>query len=349
LQGDLDGNGKSEIIVLNDFNTTSIYRNRIDEPVIESFSPKEAKNDSSITIKGAHFSTATHVQLGSVHAAAFQIISDSIIVATIKDGATGVVKVSNPYGEDTLGGFTYIPPVPKILSFSPTTGTVGSEIQIRGQYLGSVHAIRFGGINASSFTKTGDTLITAIIGKGSTGNIVISAHVGNDSIGPFTFIPPLPVLSSFWPSVGTTGTLVSIKGRHLNWTREVSFGNTKAASFTILSDTLITAVVADGNTGIVKVETDFGTVSSNGFIFLQKDAVVAYPNPASGFMALAHPSVESTSNIKVLDNNGSVIKTIKVSEKTSNTKIDLTELKPGIYRIVWSDSKNSLQYSILIR
>ena len=73
-------------------------------------------------------------------------------------------------------------------------------------------------------------------------------------------LKPFVSTVTFWGSAGTT---VEILGQGLNTVTSVKFGS-GAASFTVVSDTYITAVVPDdGTTGFVTVTSSSGTLTSN--------------------------------------------------------------------------------------
>lgn len=80
-------------------------------------------------------------------------------------------------------------------------------------------------------------------------------------------VPPLPSISSFTPSTGSTGTFITITGNNFTGITSVNFGGIPAASFTVLSATKITAVVAGGATGNVSLTNVYGTFSSPGFTY----------------------------------------------------------------------------------
>lgn len=71
-----------------------------------------------------------------------------------------------------------------------------------------------------------------------------------------------PVISYFSP---TSGTAITIIGKHLGAATSVSIGGIPVTSFTVVSSTTITAVVATGSKGIVSVTTPIGTASLDGF------------------------------------------------------------------------------------
>ena len=60
------------------------------------------------------------------------------------------------------------------------------------------------------------------------------------------------------PSSGSTGTLVTISGFGFNNATSVKFGGVEAASFTVMGDTMIKAVVGAGASGVITVTTPFG-------------------------------------------------------------------------------------------
>jgi len=79
----------------------------------------------------------------------------------------------------------------------------------------------------------------------------------------FSFSAGLRPLVETAPASGKVGTSVQILGTNLRGATSVTFNRT-AASFTVVSGTLITATVPAGaTTGIVKVVTPRGTLSSN--------------------------------------------------------------------------------------
>jgi hypothetical protein len=74
-----------------------------------------------------------------------------------------------------------------------------------------------------------------------------------------------PAISSFLPTSGPVGSTVLITGHSFTQATSVTFGGVKSISFTVNSDTQITATVSTGgNTGKVVVTTPGGTATSSG-------------------------------------------------------------------------------------
>mgnify|MGYP002783568790 CR=1 FL=1 len=92
-------------------------------------------------------------------------------------------------------------------------------------------------------------------------------------------------ISSFTPTSAGTGAAVIITGSGFIGTTSVSFGGTPAASFSIDSDTQITATLAAGASGNVEV-TAAGTATLAGFTFLVAPMAV----PPTLFSAATPPA-----------------------------------------------------------
>ena len=93
---------------------------------------------------------------------------------------------------------------PILTSFSPTSGTLGTEITISGHNLSTTYKVNIQHKTADSFFVVSDSVVKAIVGTGNTGKIFLSGSNGDDSIGTFTFIPPI-VDTNQWQYVGSAG------------------------------------------------------------------------------------------------------------------------------------------------
>jgi len=115
------------------------------------------------------------------------------------------------------------------------------------------------------------------------GHGLVVVPAGN-SLYAYAHVPG-PTLSSFAPANGPIGTTVTITGSNLTGATAVRFNGTPAASFTVNSDTQITAVVASGSTsGPIAVTTPGGTGTSSGSFAISDFALSA--SPASRSVAL---------------------------------------------------------------
>jgi hypothetical protein len=184
----------------------------------------------------------------------------------------GTPRTISPSGTVTSsasgGGGASTTASPVITAFAPTSGAAGATIIITGTGFQGTTAVRFGGNGAASFTVNSDTQITAVVGSGgASGTISVITPSGTASIAGFTFIPSVASITAFTPTSGKVGTQVTITGSGFAGTSLVSFGGVPAASFMVVSNTQINAVVGNGSTGTVSVHTPSGILSSPGGVF----------------------------------------------------------------------------------
>jgi len=227
-------------------------------PTITGFTPTSGGSMTSVTITGTGFlgtSGAASVRFGSANAASYTVVSDNTITAVVAGGTTGTIRVITPGGTVfSSSSFTFIPPTPPptITSFTPDIGVSGTTITIRGTNFTGATSVSIGGMPAASFTVVSPTEITATVGAGASGNIIVSTPSGTASSAAlgytYTFLTsPIPVITSFAPAAGIVGSSVTIMGQNLTGTTKVTIGGV-VASFTVISATEITATVPSGAT-----------------------------------------------------------------------------------------------------
>jgi hypothetical protein len=152
---------------------------------------------------------------------------------------------------------TPTPVVPTISSFSPNKGAVGINVTINGTNFTGVTAVMFNGTSAS-FTVNSSIKITAKVPAGATtGPISVTAPGGTATSA--TNFTAAPQITSFTPSIGAVGTVVTIKGVNFIGATAVKFHGA-SAKYTVDSSTQITATVpANATTGPISVTTAAGT------------------------------------------------------------------------------------------
>ena len=249
-------------------------------PTITSFSPTSGKTGQVVTITGTNFTGATSVSFDGTVATTFTVVSATSINATVGAGTSGTVSVTTASGTGTLAGFTYLPP-PTITSFSPTSGKTGQVVTITGTNFTGATAVSFGGTAATTFTVVSATSINATVGAGTSGTVSVTTASGTGTLAGFTYLPP-PTITSFSPTSGKTGQVVTITGTNFTGATAVSFGGTAATSFTVVSPTTITAVVGTGKTGNVRVVTANGAITKSGFTYLAPPTISSFSPTSAG-------------------------------------------------------------------
>ena len=262
---DLDNDGKTDLLVSGS-SFVSLFRNRITEPLITSLSPASGGSGSMVVINGSNFNATSAVNFGGLPAQSFTINSATKITAVVGAGNSGKVTVTTALGSGSIDGFNWYPP-PTLTSFSPSLSGPNVTISLTGTNLQATTGVTFGGVAATSFTIESDVLVRTVTGPGSTGDVVINTTHGSASQPGYTFYPA-PIISSFSPSSSTTGGVVTIKGNHFTGVNMVSFGGTLASSYTLVSDTVVTAVVGPGSSGAILLRTPGGIGGKSGFVFV---------------------------------------------------------------------------------
>lgn len=262
---DLDGDNLPDLAVANfTFETVSILKSKVTYPAIVSFTPTSALAGTTVTITGANFTGATAVSFGGVPATSFVVVSPTSITAVVGAGASGDVSVTAPKGTTTLAGFTFLVP-PSINSISPDSAGTGATVTITGTNFTGVSSVTFGGVPASSFTVVSANTITAVVGAGASGDVVVTTAGGQSIFHGFYYTGPS--ITSFTPTSGASGTTITITGNNFTGATAVSFGGVAAASFTVQSPTTITAVLGVGASGNISVTTSNGVAMLAGFNF----------------------------------------------------------------------------------
>jgi len=176
--------------------------------------------------------------------------------------------------------------MPTITSLSPTSGPTsgGTNVIVTGTGFTGPLTVRFG-TTATTFTINSATQITAIAPAGSAGTVqvTVTSSEGTSNGVSYSYVA-IPALSSISPSGGPTsgGSTVILAGSGFAGATAVTFGGTAATSFTVDSDTQITAV-APAETGIVPVTVTGpgGTSNAVPFIYVVVPTITSM-SPTSG-------------------------------------------------------------------
>jgi hypothetical protein len=254
-------------------------------PIVRSFSPTSGPVGTSVDIEGFNFTGATSVTFNGTPAS-FTVQSATSITASVPDGATtGPISVTTPTGTGTSSeAFTVILP-PTIDSFTPTSGPVGTQVDILGQrFTGAIYVL-FGDTPAM-FTIVSDSEIHATVPCGGTTGpiwVLIPNGPNGHSSSSFTVIAQAPTINSFTPTTGPAGTSVWISGSNFCGASSVTF-NGKAASFYLSSDSDAYATVPSGaTTGPISVTTPKGTgTTSSSFTVTHVAPIIDSFAPTSG-------------------------------------------------------------------
>lgn len=237
-------------------------------PTITSFTPTSGPVGTSVSITGTNLGAAvTAIKFGSTAVIAKSLTGPTKIYALVPPGVTGPTgKITVTTADCSVTSSTEFAYVfaPVITSFSPVTAAPGEKVFVDGKYFTGTTFVKIANTQAASFTVISDTKLRLFTKPGAfSGKITIETPYGSGtSAGVFTSAGSPPKLTvPTTPTPIFKGSTVTINGTNFLGASSLTFGGVNAASFTVVADTKITAVVGGGSDyGDIRVEV----VTPNG-------------------------------------------------------------------------------------
>jgi hypothetical protein len=305
-------------------------------PTVTGISPSSGGSTGGtvVTITGTGLSNASTVDFGSGNpSASYTVNSPTSITATAPPGSLGAVDVTvttdgGASATSAADQFTYVaPPPPSVTGVSPSSGPNGSFVTVTGTNLMGATVVDFGqGHPATSYTVGSASAIYATSPPGSgTVDITVTTTGGTSSTSAadqFTYTTPLPpTVTAVSPNAGFSGYSVIVTGTGFTSTSAVYFAGV-AASFTVNSDTSITATAPTG-AGVADV-----TVSTAG-----GTSTITAPDEFTYSTGTAPPTMVATYR-------GSLARSGYYPTETGLTPSNVTNLK-----LHWTDTGGTGTYA----
>lgn len=269
-------------------------------PAISAVSPRSGPlaGGNQAVITGVGFTRASVVKFGGLAANSYSVDSDTQITAIVPSHDAGSVDVRVTVAgvqsaTSCAGTYTYLPPM--VTAVSPSSGPLagGNQVVITGASFIGVTSVKFGTSEASSFwvDPESQNRIIAVAPAHSAGTLDIRVAVGGtQSVGScadrYTYLPPL--VTDVSPATGQTagGVSVIIRGTGFVGVSAIRFGGSAVTSYTVDSDTQISAVAPAHNAGTVDVRitavgVQSATSNADRFTYLPRPSVTRL-SPASG-------------------------------------------------------------------
>ncbi|NMO18806.1 IPT/TIG domain-containing protein, partial [Pyxidicoccus fallax] len=256
-------------------------------PTLTGFSPTSGAVGTVLTITGSSFAGSPSVQVGDEYADVIGVTATQLTAIVPPGAGSGPVEVY--VGGQWLTSterFTVLgSAVPTLTRFTPTRGDVGTQVTLDGTYFTGVSRVEFNGVPASSISFTSDGRLTVPVPAGaSTGPLrVVSSAGAVTSSTPFTVLSA-PVVTGFAPLRGTSGTTVTLTGTGFTQVRRVRFEPYVEATFMVVSDTELRAIVPRGaSTGRITLSS--GSVSYSPdefFVEAQSAPTLTRISPSAG-------------------------------------------------------------------
>jgi hypothetical protein len=166
-----------------------------------------------------------------------------------------------------------------VTSTNPNTGTTAGGIgtQINGTGFTGATGATFGGVAATNFSVTSDTVIMCMTPPHAAGAVpvVVQSPNGNGTLpNGYTYAVPQATVASLNPSSGPEagGTPVVVTGTNLTLATAVVFGTNPGTAFSVVNATTINVTTPAGTaTGAVNVIVQAGAAGNpqlaNGYSY----------------------------------------------------------------------------------
>jgi uncharacterized repeat protein (TIGR03803 family) len=203
------------------------------------------------------------------------------------------------------------------------TAEVGATSQILGQGFTGATTVSFNGAVAAKFDVVSDTYMTAVVPAGAlSGSVTVTTPAGTLASNRNFLVKPQ--LKSFAPTSGVVGTTVTITGVSLTQTTNVTIGG-KSASFTVISDTEVTAPIPAGarTADAISITTPGGTATNTTKLVVEPE--ITSFSPKSGPVATSVTITGHSFTGATAVTFGGVAATVDV---ISDTKVD-TQVPTG--------------------
>jgi hypothetical protein len=242
-------------------------------PTITSLSPASGLAGSTVTVTGTNFPTSygsISATLGNVSVTANPYSSNQfsfIVPTSLAAGSYSLVLTAGP--NSVIAPQKFMITAPSLSSFSPASGPVNSPVTINGTFVsGQNYTVNFGSYSTYAYASSSNSL-TAYVPQGISGAVKISVVIGGQTVtAPGTFTVTVPTITSFSPTSGVAGTVVTITGTGFNsaYGAGVNFGSISASVLSVTSSTIKAIVPSNTGNGAMKI-----TVTSGGQTVVSAD------------------------------------------------------------------------------
>jgi hypothetical protein len=178
---------------------------------------------------------------------------------------------------------------PAVTAVSPNSGVEAVTVQISGSGFTGTTAVNFGTVAATNFTVNSDTGITAVVPMGSgTVDVTVTNSFGTSPVNAsdeflYAVLPVVTSLSIVLEDEGggasngegSPGDPATITGTGFTGVTSVKFIGAEVTSFTVDSDTEISTIVPNGQSGssgnVIVTNAAGSSVAGDGNFFEYED------------------------------------------------------------------------------
>src|SRR5439155_11960796 len=253
-------------------------------PNISSLSPVSGPVGTTVTITGVNFGATQGSSVVTFNNVAATVLSwsNTSVVALVPSGVVlgpGPVVLTVAGVASNGATFTLTPGITRV---SPSVGSIGTSVNIRGTNFGSTQGtstVTFNGVTASPVSWANTSIVAPVPSGVTTGPVIVT--VGGYSSNQVTFTVSASI-SSISPISGSSGTSVTISGHNFGPTQgtsKVAFNGMPVAPTSWSNTTIVAPAPTGASTGPVTVTV--GGATSNGVTFTIAPSISSL-TPASG-------------------------------------------------------------------
>jgi hypothetical protein len=280
--------------IYNTFNYTLVaatdFTVESSEPEITSFSPANGVVGSTVTLTGKNFSTvATEntVMMSGLNAVITSSNTTQITFIVPAGATTGKISIQTQVGQLlytalSATDYTVDSSEPVITSFSPASGAVGTVVTITGKNFSSVasdNMILMNNLQIVPISSSATQLVFTVQAGATTDKIfVLTKYNGFQftvvSASDFVVDTNEPIITSFSPTSGSFGTVVTITGKNFSpvaGDNKVLLNGTLILPSSASSTQVVFTVPQGAATGKITIQTKFNdlvwsVVSTSDFV-----------------------------------------------------------------------------------
>ncbi len=200
-----------------------------DELVVTGFTPRSGPlaGGNEVTITGQGFTTDTQVLFGAFSSPRITFVSATQLKAIAPRGSAADLADLVVYNKNGVSNqrraYTYLPDV-RVTALNPVTGPLagGTTVTLTGTGFTGATSVRFGAVEASSFTVVSGTEIAAVTPAGTSGgavDVTLTTPTGAwTSSRAFTYFDPAGAFAAFAvsPRLIRAGDTVKLTGQALD-------------------------------------------------------------------------------------------------------------------------------------
>jgi hypothetical protein len=160
----------------------SPVRFTVSGPQISGLSPASGLPGDRVTISGSGFVDVSAVTFSGLPAEILDTSTSGLQVRVPASAETGAVAVTNYLGT-ALSPVNFLIVAPKIKSFSPVSGTVGTRVTVSGSGFSGLVSLEFNGVPAQVLAASATSITVRVPAGATTGPLAVEAATGTGISG----------------------------------------------------------------------------------------------------------------------------------------------------------------------